>query len=213
MSGIEEPDLKAGHELGIRGIIKDFSLKKLLISFPFISSLILASVWCCLTYSEKDGNYADLEKLADFSITVFPSLLGFNLGGYALLIGFGNTTLIKSMTDRVDGDASLFQNLSAIFAFSILLQAVALILAILVRQFIEINLSFSVSAAAASYTNIGVFFVLGFLSLWALLLLPYVITNLFTFGQLHHFFLAIEKIKEERKNKIDEASQTKTDNI
>jgi len=204
---MSEPlSLKKSHPTGLRGILKNFTWRKMFLKPPFLFSILLAVSWCYLTFNIRDNNYVDLLKLVDFNIAIFPSLLGFNLGGYALLIGFGNIALIKSMTESQEGKASIFQKLSAIFAFSILLQATVLILAIVIRYFTDIGLSFEVQDITAATFNIALYFLLAFFSLWAIFLLPYVITNLFTFGQLHHFYLTIEKMKEikedENKNSI-----------
>jgi len=74
---------------------------------------------------------ADKGEIAGQALNIFPNLLGFTLGGYALLIGFGDRGFhqMLSGTDVREG-ISIMQSVSATFVHFLLLQSAALMIAI-----------------------------------------------------------------------------------
>lgn len=67
----------------------------------------------------------------EISITVIPGLLGFSLAAMAMVLAFGNTQL-KSVLNgrRGGGDESPFMQMAATFSIFLLIQIIAIILAV-----------------------------------------------------------------------------------
>ena len=68
-------------------------------------------------------------------IGVLPNLIGFTLGGYAILISFGNERFINILTEPVDNKpASIFMAVNATFVHFIVVQVFALMLALFAQS-------------------------------------------------------------------------------
>lgn len=65
-----------------------------------------------------------------------PSVLGFSLGGYAILIGFGDAEFKRRMREKKEcGKASLYMRVNASFLHFILVQFLCLLYAIMTESF------------------------------------------------------------------------------
>jgi hypothetical protein len=66
------------------------------------------------------------------ALGIFPNLMGFTLGGYAILVAFGDRTFMRKLCgpDK-DGRASPYMELNAMFVHFILMQGLAILLAYL----------------------------------------------------------------------------------
>lgn len=184
---------------GIRAVVV---FRRLLHKRPFLFAIILSFVVSTLlVIFGPDKVYTVLLTTCDLIVAVFPSLLGFSLGGYALIIGFSNSELMEHLAK--DQDWSLFQALSGIFAFSLLFQVFSTIIAATIIWGIksEINL-FNVSCCywLIVIGNGLLIFTLIFGALYSLLLLPYVIFNLFSLGQVNSAFYTNKKFPRQSGN-------------
>lgn len=74
-----------------------------------------------------DGDWCDT------ALSVLPNLLGFSLGGYAMLVGFGDDKFkaLLSETPTDDDETVVFMGVSASFVHFIVVQALALIIALI----------------------------------------------------------------------------------
>lgn len=193
--------LKERHPNGIKGILFMHSWTKIRRGLPFKGAIVGTLIGMLLLCLSNKDNYKLLRELLEISLSIMPNLLGFSLGGYALIVGFGNTALLKSMTVKLkDEKGSLFQKLSAILAFSVLLQVACLILSYLFMFLYNLNLSLikhqEFTSMAYPVINGLAMSILLFMFIWMFLQLPFVVTNIFTFGQTHHFYLTVERVKE-----------------
>ena len=78
-----------------------------------------------------------VEKRWDWQGTVIatlPSILGFSLGGYAILVGFGDAAFFSIICKKMAEEKySLYMRVNASFLHFILVQCVALIYAVLAK--------------------------------------------------------------------------------
>ena len=197
-----EPNRKQiidAHKPGLAGILNIYTSSVFLKKPPFlISTLICAGITISIFLYKVDP-YLFLHGLIEQLLSMFPNLLGFNLGGYALIVGFGNTALLQAMTKPSNGVShSIFQQLNAIFAFSIILQVLTLLLGFLLSLIDSLDFK-TANFFLADFINILVTIPLLLLCFWSLLMIPYVVSNIFNFGQMHHFFLNNERISKERQ--------------
>lgn len=71
---------------------------------------------------------------ADLALGIFPNLMGFTLGGYALLVGFSDKTFMRKICGPEEGKiASPYMELNAMFVHFILMQGLALLFAYLAK--------------------------------------------------------------------------------
>ena len=183
------------HKAGIAGIIDILKKHETFKKWPFISSIIISVIVVVIIALIKSHQlYTVIQISTDLVLSVFPSLLGFSLGGYAISVGFSNTAFLKK--DSSTTEHSLYQILSAIFAFSVILQILATLFGILLSWCIKTEIQkmfvdFPYWLMIAC--NILALICLFFLSIYSLLLTPYIVTNLFTLSQLNNAQLTIEE--------------------
>lgn len=195
-------EIEKAHRSGIRGIFYLYDRKRLAKSLPFKLSLSIAIIAMLIVVVNYDNNIISLIKsISETNVDVLPSLLGFTLGGYALIIGFASSGNLKNLTTPAPNEkGSVFQLLVAIFSINILQQFFAFILSF----FISISLEFDYGVAVYKnipslihIVNIVALFAMIFLTLWALFTIPYVVTNLFNLAQINHAIGTVERIAEE----------------
>lgn len=199
MEEITSESIRKIHPYSYRGIFYSYDWKEIKTSYPFWITLFLTiSLIVISAFSEKDSFFIVSFWISQF-LTIFPSLLGFNLGGYALIIGFGNADLVQSLTKILKNrNTSIFQKLSGIFAYAILLQLFAFCLAFLGNFLIQLKFT-STNLLMCNIINYTFTFFLSFVGLWGILILPSLVVNVFNFGQMHHFKLTQKRLKEEGK--------------
>lgn len=70
----------------------------------------------------------------DTVIATLPSILGFSLGGYAILVGFGDATFRSILCKKMEGEnESLYMRVNASLLHFILVQSLALLYAVLTK--------------------------------------------------------------------------------
>jgi hypothetical protein len=144
-----------------------------------------------------------IDFLANKSLSVFPNILGFSLGGYILLISLNSREILDVLTEPADerkDKYSFYQKASAVFAFSILLQTLSLIIGLVFVLVIEVGNSSFVSYKIAEILNSIALFILVFVMSYAILLIVQIILNVFNFGQVLHFFIRIDNLEKENNN-------------
>lgn len=125
----------------VAGIFKDYwhaygGIVKLLTSpylhTAFVLLLLTAPSWSGIW---ETGSKAG-EGWWDQSIAVLPNLLGFTLGGFAIFIGFGDEKFRALLAEPAsEGAVNDYVALCAHFVHFIVVQAVALLVAIVVKSF------------------------------------------------------------------------------
>lgn len=182
--------------LSPRGVFMVYSPKEFLKSLPFKVAITAFTLYCIASIAFDFNQTEILKYLVDKFLNMFPNLLGFSLGGYAIIVGFGNTSLIKKMAKSVEEpDAySAYQILNSVFAFNLYCQAAVLFISIAFdfSFFITKQLGIDIGEKGAEFFNCVGAAGLVFLSTWALLIIPYLVSNIFIFGEVHHIILKNE---------------------
>lgn len=98
-----------------------------LLRSPYLYAALLIAPLCWGTWSAPNW--------WDTVISVLPNLLGFTLGGFAIFVSFGDARFIASLAAEADDTAqpSVYREFCATFVHFILVQVVALILAIVTK--------------------------------------------------------------------------------
>ncbi len=189
------------HQTSWRGIKAILQFRGTFKKWPFIISIAIAfalSLSIMIFIPKK--SFEVLHNTTDIVITVFPSLLGFSLGGFAIVVGFSNVELIKrgSKVNKY----SVYQHLNAIFAINIVFQIFTTILAFVIIWIIKLDLNsiFKISINILGFIANGFcLFLLLLGSLYSLALTPYIVTNLFTLSQINNMFFTIQKYNEDQQ--------------
>ncbi len=197
---LESNKIKENHQPGFKGIIKIYNWNEIKESKAFIISLIMSFILLILSFCGTKDISETLKFWVNQILTIFPNLLGFSLGGFALIVGFGNSELIQSLTKSTKGKQySVFQKLSAVFAFLLIIQSITFLISFITNIILELN--FKAYCISVYYSiNIFMILLLSFLALWGMFILPVLVVNVFTFGQVNHFLLTVKRINAEQKN-------------
>lgn len=194
--------IKEIHESSFKGVIENYNIRRLFVSFPFLFSLILTGLLFVFNLINADSFEFDLRGLLELSITIIPSLLGFSLGGFAIIVSFNDKFFLKKL-NKIEIDyenkklnPSLFQSLIAVFAWGIIMQAVTLVISFLLKYLDLIFPNYSaINPCVLNHSFLSNFFflVLSFFMTYSLMLIPYIVKNVYGFGQLVHFISLKDK--------------------
>jgi len=194
--------LKETHKSGLKGLYRVYDKHKFINSL-WIPSIISVVIFPCIIITQKN-TYEVIEALAKVILSIMPSLLGFVLGGYAIIIGFGNEKFMKSTAKiSVENPISFYQKFSSVFAFSILCFGTALVFAFVIILFSFIIIPEFVPVIIIQCINFSTLFILMFTSIYSILQIPVMILNIFTFSQTNHINLVSQNLKDENdKQKV-----------
>lgn len=186
---------------GWNGVFSVYPLRKLLKGaiIPFLFLVISIAVYFM---GEKHTPIDLMKKVADIITSGFPSIIGFVLTGYALIIGFSDTELVGKMAHiEVDKEGhSYFEVVSSIFAVVLGVVVLTYITACLVSYVLELQISWPLDDNCADCFNTLCFFIFLFLFYYSIFALLDIIVNIFNIGQYANA-VAQNKIKdEEAKN-------------
>lgn len=187
----EEKKLK--RLLSRKGISLIYNKKRILSSFPFWVSLILTGLYIILSCFIKINQEFILKYFIDKFISIFPNLIGFTLGGYAIIVGFGNTDFLQKIawSGKENESFTIYEILNAIFAFNLVCQIFVLILSL------GVDFSFTIHTMSEIKINASIVYTINFITVcvliffatWALFIVPYLAINIFIFGETYHTIL------------------------
>jgi hypothetical protein len=203
---MDNEKILAQHKLGIGGLWSLYPRDLLwkAIKWPLvISSILLVGFVATQVNSQKL-----VTAIVDAVISVMPSLLGFLLGGYTILISFVNNDLARTLTKNTNKrNVSVFQLVSFIFALTILLQSITLALALIGRFSMLNTIALSIESKFAyviTAVNYAFAYVLLILLLYTIFAFKDIIANIFNLTQLFHHSLLKQRLAKEAENKRDE---------
>lgn len=208
MNPEEQIQIANNHEVSLKGILQILKARKTFRKWPVAVSIVIALIISLYVGFSTKHSFLILQTLSEITMSVFPSLLGFSLGGYAIVVGFSNIDLIKN-TAKKEG-YSIYQKLSAIFAMSVVLQVFLTVITFFVSWVIKIDVvkiyNLNIPTIGCWVNITALFFILT-LAIYSLLLMPYVVYNLFTLSQLNNLFFTKEKFKS-NPNDVNRSSES-----
>ena len=188
--------------MGLRGIFNRYTLVKIIKSTGMVVSFIATlsfTVFLWFYYKETYEFYTFLGKITTTLLSLLPNLLGFCIGGYALIIGACSMEIIKKMSTPLDNNGnklSFYQILSSIFASTLIIQCITLLLTFLIHLFMLLELK-TTYECIGSIINLLLIFVLTLFSFLSISLLFYTVINIFTLGQSVHFCIRLNNNNNE----------------
>lgn len=185
-------------KFGLSGIINDYRIEYFFksIIYPVALSIVLSIVFIVL---EVD-TYDVIKSTVSMVIDIVPDLLGFLLGGYALLIGFGNQDVLKLITKAKGDTKSVYQSLNAVFSISLLSQFLVLLVAVFVNYLLVSNLESVFNHRLTKYINNIFSFIFMAMIFWSILNIKDMIINIFNFGQIQFLDIKRKSEKEQGDN-------------
>lgn len=189
---------------GWNGVFSVYPLRKLWKGaiIPFLFLVISIAVYFM---GEKHTPIDLMKKVADIITSGFPSIIGFVLTGYALIIGFSGTELVGKMACvEVDEEGhSYFEVVSSIFAVVLGVVVSTYIIACIVSYILELHIQWPFNNNCADCFNTVCFFIFLFIFYYSIFALLDIIVNVFNIGQYANA-VAQNKLKDEdvRRNNI-----------
>lgn len=181
-------DIKRDHRFGYKGLFCNYSINDILKSIPFIVSCCI-SIFCLIFYFFHSKTISDkLPDIIEQILTIELSLEAVFFTGYAIFIGLSDIHII---TFKIPGtNTTLFQKINAIFAFSLLLSFLSIILSLAFIVILNTELS---NLLVGIIPNMLIFYINSFVvwfysltTIWSIMIVPSVIMNVFAFGQFRH---------------------------
>lgn len=194
--------IKDFHSTSYGGVFQIIKKRKVFKKLPFVISISLSTfLFIILMFLSPNNSFTILEVTSDKVFSLFPSLLGFSLGGFAIVVGFSNTELIEEGSKT--NEYSLYQILNAIFSLCIIFQIAATFLSFFGSWLVDIDVTkiFNYyNELGAKILNGFLFYLMFFSAIYSLALTPYLVFNLFTLSQVNNLFLTIRKMKRNNSN-------------
>ena len=132
------------------------------------------------------GDVSEMELisiLTNIVVSGFPSILGFVLTGYALIVGFsGSEFLLRMAKKQLRNGHTLYENVNATFAVVIGILTVTYILSVTVTFVQGLKIVWPFENGVHIF-NIGVLFILLFFLYYSLCSLFDIVVNVFNLGQ------------------------------
>jgi hypothetical protein len=153
---------------------------------PYLHFAVLTSIICFPIWTKSDSPF-----WYDLPLTALPNLLGFTLGGYAILLSFGNEKFLMKLCANDDEGPSPFMNVNGAFVHFIVVQACALFISI-------ISLCWEIKTGFFAFIGFTIF-------MYSLLTGVAAAFSILRLGKWYDIFLAnkYKKLKEKKKKKID----------
>lgn len=196
-------ELKNSHKFSIKGIFPKYIIRKFLYSYSMLISIgITAILSFLIIYFKLENTFTLLDEIINITLDLLPNILGFCIGGYALIIGIGNIEALKKMSSPMEkrDNLSFFQILSSVFAGSLVLQCITLLLSFIIKIILKLEITVFSKSIAIVVNCLTIISIL-FLSTLSLVLLYYTVINLFNYGQSMHFLIRLEKKEQDEQQK------------
>lgn len=195
-------DLKERHLYSIKGVFPKYIIKKFLSSYStYVSIGIAIILYLLIIFFQQNNTFEILKEIIELTLNLLPNILGFCIGGYALIIGIGNIEALRKMSSPLQkrDNLSFFQILSSVFAGSLVLQCITLLLSFIINIILKLEIP-AISNQIATIINSVVIVSVLFLSVLSITLLYYTVINLFNYGQSMHFLIRLEKVEQDERH-------------
>jgi hypothetical protein len=147
---------------------------------PFIISVVVL----LFTLRFSTSSILELiELVVDLIVTIIPSLLGFVLGGYAILIGISNIAIVSV---KIDSNLTLYQKISTVFSISLIMQLFLLVFAFIVKFVLKSNVPVY-STILADSINYITLILLFFGFVYVNIMIKDLVINIFNLSQYQNF--------------------------
>lgn len=167
---------------GFKALLRQYSVK-LFLKGAFLPIIISVFILIPIICFSSNSILELIELIVDLIMSIIPSLLGFVLGGYAILIGISNIAIV---TVKIDDKLTLYQKISTVFSISLIMQLFLLVLAFIVKFVLKFNVFVcsTILANSVNYITLILLF-LGFV--YVTIMIKDLVINIFNLSQYQNF--------------------------
>ncbi|MDR6340358.1 magnesium-transporting ATPase (P-type) [Filimonas zeae] len=179
----EAQSIKATHKTSFSGLWAILNERKTFYRWYYIVGYCLASLFALLVFCKNKNCYSDLINLIDTTLSVFPSLCGFSLSGFAIVINMGNQDSWKD-TARYDGKYSFYQHAIAVFSICVLFQVLVVISSFCIRLLDKTKINqIELPECLINLINFSTLLAVLLTAITALIMVFFLVISLFSAGQ------------------------------
>lgn len=169
--------------------------------FSVATALIIVLIHLVLSINSKNS----IELISNICIEVFPNIIGFNLGGYVLLISLNAKELLVELTEPEDkSEYSFYQKSSSLFAFSILIQISTIITGLIFILVASLSSNILLPELYAKIVNSLALLFLSFIFCYSTVLIIQNVLNIFNYGQIIHFFTRMDEFDNQAQSQAED---------
>lgn len=199
-------EIKKAHQGDWKTFFKIYNWSSFKTSVPLWFSIITGSLFAALEAFTDVDTYSFLKSLVMLNLSILPSLLGFFMGAYALLLSGFSERILERIVDTKTIKTNSLQKTSSVFGMILFVMAVSLTLNYLTSQIL--NLSYferlNVSKSVAKTVNITISFILNVISTYSILLTANSVINLFAFSQYISGIMTVNAFESDIKARNSE---------
>lgn len=193
-------ELIKAHPMSTKGVFNKYVCVKIIKSKGTISSIIVSILLTMILYfhyNDINNLYNFIKEIVKILLGLLPNLLGFCIGGYALIIGACNMSIIKRISEplKEKNNLSYYQVLSSVFACTLIIQCFTLLWVYIINIVMLFNIETTSNIIGYATNMIAICSIL-LLSFMSLSLLFYTILNIFNLGQSVHFCVRLDNNKK-----------------
>ncbi len=198
--------------LGYKGILNRYTVKRNLRSWTSrLIALLSIGVSVYLFLSKETNQIADLlNKVVDVLLGSLPDLLGFCIGGYAILVAMNNLEKMPAVLKKQEkSDLSYYVNLSADFAMTLLIMSILLLCAFLMNFILDLEIP-AVNDTMGKIVNLSVLSLLLWAGVLVIIMIMGTVANIFSTSII---LQAVAKVNSEEEKRKLENQGNDTDNV
>ena len=193
-------------KVGFRGILNRYTIRQNIVSWPNLILGLLFGGVCVWLYFTKDLAflYKLLGNIVDVFVESIPDLLGFCIGGYALIVAINSLEKMPAiLKPQSRSGMSYYQTLSADFALTLMVMCILLALSYVFRLVLDLEL-ISKNEVLGKVANLVVVFIFLWSASLAIMMVFATIANLFSLSVILQTAAGVVGVNEEEKNKTEE---------
>ena len=180
-----------------------------------ILPIIISGIVFIFSLAIKVDIYKLIVEVKGLMINFLPGILGFTIAGYSLMVAFIQAGMLNEITEPMkDSKYSLYQKMSSTFAINIILQGLSLVFAYFIHFLIYFDTNrkdkFIYSECYLKVINTIGLIVIVYAFFVSLFMIIQIVLNIFTFSQLHHYFINKEKIALKEKIEKEQLEKEQT---
>lgn len=175
------------NNFGWKTVFELYTCKKLWASskWPLLCTLMILPVFI---FSTRTSLFF-IAEITSLIISIIPNVLGFLLGGYALLMGFSGSNIVETMSKSKDDKPTLYQKQNTVFAMALFALFLGLVTGVIVELVLKAEIVIPLPYAdylPIEQFNYVILCLLCYMLFYAVFAIKDMVINVFNFGQLVH---------------------------
>lgn len=201
--------------LGYKGILNPYTVKRNLRSWTsrliaLLSIGVSVFLFCCKETAQIEDL---LNKVVDVLLGSLPDLLGFCIGGYAILVAMNNLEKMPAVLKKQEkSDLSYYVNLSADFAMTLLIMSILLLCAFLMRFIIDLEIP-AINDTVGKIVNLSVLSLLLWAGVLVIIMIMGTVANIFSTSIILQAVAKVTNEAEEKRIREDKDTDDNAEEI